>query len=58
MNFGSASGVTLIVAGALLLLPASLPETGWLGVLAALLAGLSLIYGTLLVARSGDGPVV
>mgnify|MGYP006292203539 FL=1 len=58
MDFGSVSGVTLVAAGTLLLLPAAVPGTGWFGVLAALPAGLALIYGTLLVARSGEGRAV
>lgn len=51
-------GVVLIVVGALLLLPAMVPGTTWLGYLAALGAAVSMIYGTLLVARAGDGPSV
>lgn len=58
MDIGGISGVGLVVAGALLLLPAAVPGTGWLGVFPALAATLVLIYGTLLVARSGEGRAV
>jgi len=51
-------GVVLIAVGALLLLPAAVPGTTWLGYLAALGASIALIYGTLLVARAGDEPSV
>lgn len=58
MHLGSVSGVTLVVAGAVLYLPAMVPGTDWLGYLAVLPATLALIYGTLLVARDADGPSV
>lgn len=58
MSAQSSAGVALVVVGSLLYLPAMLPGTGWLGVLAALPATLALIYGTLLVARAGEGPSV
>ena len=58
MDIGSFSGVTLVTAGTLLLLPAAIPGTGWLGALVLLPATLALIYGTLLIARSGEGRAV
>lgn len=60
MNLGSKSvtGLSLVVAGSLLYLPAMVPDTGWLGYLAALPATLALIYGTLLVGQDADGNAV
>ncbi|GAB7094889.1 hypothetical protein JCM30237_20420 [Halolamina litorea] len=58
MESQAVPGAVLVVGGSVLYIPAMVPGTTWLGYLAVLPATLALIYGTLLVARSGEGRAV